>query len=154
MKKAISLGLKGEFMKSLILALTFIASASFAQVGQPVTPVGPQAPAVEQTLKSVMKEMSTKLKAIAAQAGDVTLNASSEALARELVTLVENGKALFPKTAQDQASQNEYVKMMDDTSLQAQALAEAFHANNNVLANEILAQLSQAKKDGHAKFKK
>jgi len=140
-------------MKSFVIAILFLSTLSQAQ--QVTTPVDVNAPVapIEQTLKSVMKDMSTKLKAIAAQSTDATKNASSEDLSNQLVASIEQAKALFPKSATDAASQDEYVKMIVDTQNLAKELALAFHNNDNQKAADILNQLSQAKKDGHTKFK-
>lgn len=141
-------------MKSFALTILFLSTLSQAQQVTPPTDANaPVAAPIEQTLKAVMKDMSTKLKAIAAQSTDATKNASSEDLSNQLVASIEQAKALFPKSATDAASQDEYVKMIVDVQNLAKELALAFHNNDNQKAADILNQLSQAKKDGHTKFK-
>ena len=130
-------------MKNHILVLSLmLGSVSFAQS------------AVEVSLKSIMKDMSTKLKTIAAQSTDATKNASSEAIANELAKSVGAAKEVIPSSANDKARQDLYIKMIDGVIASSKQLAQAFHDNDNVKAADILSQLSQAKKDGHAEFKK
>ncbi len=129
-------------MKLFTLVLIFaLGSGSFAQAQ------------VEAPLKSIMKEMSTKLKTIAAQSTDASKNASSEAIALELVTTVTSAKSAMPSTVTDQARQNLFQKMIDDVIVSSKQLAQAFHDNDNVKAAQILTELSKQKKDGHTEFR-
>ena len=134
-------------MKISILALVLLVST----VSSAVTEL-PDAAAVP--LKTIMKEMSTKLKTIAAQSTDAAKNASSEKIALELVTTVTMAKTVLPSSASDKARQDLYAKMIDDVIANANELAQAFHSNDNTKAAEILGKLSQDKKDGHAEFRK
>lgn len=129
-------------MKKLFVVLTLVAQTiAMAQVG-------PQA-----SLKSLMKDMSSTLRTIAAQSSNPAKNSDSEKLALGLVETVKSAKAYMPGSANSQAEKDLYIKMMDDSANSAQLLAEAFHNNDSAKITELLNKLSQDKKDGHAKFK-
>jgi hypothetical protein len=129
-------------MKKMILAISILtASFSFAQV------------AAEASLKTIMKEMSSKLRMIATQSTDPTKNASSEQITLELIKSVTAAKAVFPSSANDKNSQEKYLIMIEGVIASSTELAQAFHNNDNTKAADILRQLSQEKKDGHNEFK-
>lgn len=138
-------------MKMLLVASLLISSISFAQ-----TPTsGDTTPAVPMfnSLKDTMKDMSKKLKAIAAQAKDPSKNANSEKLALELAKSTADAKLHIPtKTAPDKAGQDLYIHMIDGVIQSANDLAKAFHNNDNATAIIILNTLSQQKKEGHERF--
>lgn len=125
--------------KIQILVLMFSAMA-FAQV-QP------------SSLKSAMKEMSTTLKTITAQASDATKNQSSAALAAKFVQAAEQSKAFLPTSANDPASKAKYAEMMDQVIARGNELQMAFQSNDNTKATTLLNQLVQDKKDGHNQFR-
>ncbi|MBC7464754.1 MAG: hypothetical protein H7256_02075 [Bdellovibrio sp.] len=139
-------------MKHLLIAASFIFSlTTFAQTAAPVLPA---------SLGKTMKAMSTNLKAIVAQATEATKNESSAKLADDFVTLTLHAKDFAVDSIQalpaeqQAAAKAEYDKMLEQTAITGQQLAAAFRANDNVLAANLLKQLSQDKKDGHDKFKK
>ncbi len=138
-------------MKMLLVASLLISSISFAQ-----TPTsGDTTPAVPMfnSLKDTMKDMSKKLKAIAAQAKDPSKNADSEKLALELAKSTADAKLHIPtKTAPDKAGQDLYIHMIDGVIQSSKDLAQAFHDNDNAKAIIILNTMSQQKKDGHDRF--
>lgn len=108
----------------------------------------------DNPLQITMKAMSSDLKKIVAQANVAANNASSAALADHFVTLVKKAKDILPDTADTETMKSDYAKMMDGMADLGKKLAEAFRANDNALANSILNQMVQAKKDGHSEFKK
>jgi len=139
----------------IILALVFSSSLKvLAQVDSGVQVVEPAA-----TLGSAMKLMSAGLRKITAQVTDPSKNLQSEELALEFIKNTELSKTFVPKSIkqlpldQQEAQQQRYIKMLDDSIQLGRDLAAAFHNNDNKLANEILAKLSTSKKEGHAEFK-
>lgn len=105
------------------------------------------------SLKSAMKEMSTVLKAVTAQAADATKNKSSADLAGQFVRAAEEAKTFFPSSANDQASKEKYTEMMDTVIVSGKELQVAFQSNDNTKASVLLNQLVQDKKEGHNQFK-
>lgn len=135
-------------MKKIFISCLFLTLTGFAQT-QPTTPA---TVVTFSTLKSAMKDMSSKLKAIAQKVNDPKLNAESEKLALDLVNSVTECKKFMPSTAGDQASKDLYLKMIDETIQMSKDLATAFHNNDNTKAISLLDQLSKEKKDGHNRF--
>lgn len=128
-------------MKNTIVTLVLIVSSFSFAATEAVS------------LKNLMKDMSSKLKTIAAQSTDATKNASSALIALDLVKTVTAAKEVLPSSASDKARQDLYAKMMDDVLNNSKDLAQAFQSNDNTKAAEILAKLSQDKKDGHGEFR-
>jgi Cytochrome b562 len=138
-------------MKTLFIAALLTSAISFAQTttSGDVTLVTP----MFDSLKATMKDMSKKLKTIAAQAKDPSKNADSEKLALELAKSTADAKLHIPtKTAPDKAGQDLYIHMIDGVIQSANDLALAFHENDNAKAIIILSTMSQQKKDGHQRF--
>lgn len=135
-------------MKTFICALLISASAFAAVTEMP------------KTLGKTMKAMSADLKQVAAQVADAKANENSALLSDDFVAMVIHSKNFTPDSvaelpAKEQpAALAEYHLMLDQTAAVGVKLAAAFRANDNALATELLNQLSQAKKDGHTKFKK
>lgn len=105
------------------------------------------------SLKSAMKEMSTTLKTIAAQASDPSKNQNSVVLAEKFVRAAEESKNFFPSSANDSTSQAKYTEMMEIVIARGNELQMAFQSNDNTKATAILNQLVQDKKDGHNQFR-
>lgn len=122
------------------MLVLFLSTAAFAQV-QPAS------------LKLAMKEMSTTLKTITAQAADSTKNQSSATLSAQFVQAAETSKTFFPNSANDPASRAKYTEMMDLVISRGNELQMAFQINDNAKAAAILNQLVQDKKDGHSQFR-
>lgn len=142
-------------MKKVLLVLLVLSSVNvFAQMADQSNGITPAA-----SLGSAMKLMSASLRKVAAQAADVNKNANSEELALEFIKNTELSKTFVPSTIkqlpadQQDAKKQQYLKMLDDTAQLGRDLAAAFHNNDNKLANDILAKLSAAKKEGHIEFK-
>ena len=132
-------------MKNLLILSLLVSSLSFAQATAPVSPIF-------DSLKTTMRDMSKKLKTIAAQVNDPTKNADSEKLALELAKSTADAKLHIPASAADKAGQDLFVHMIDGVVQSANDLAAAFHENDNAKAITILNTMSQQKKDGHARF--
>ncbi|AZZ35639.1 hypothetical protein CIK05_02095 [Bdellovibrio sp. qaytius] len=134
-------------MKTFICALLISASA-FAAVTE-----------LPKTLSKTMKAMSADLKQVATQVADPKANENSALLSDDFVAMVIHAKDFTPDTVaalpanEQPAALAEYQLMLDQTAEVGVKLAAAFRANDNALATELLNQLSQAKKDGHTKFK-
>lgn len=139
------------------LALAISVSVSLLVGGAVSAQMAPDASA--SSLASAMKSMSAHLKKIVAQAKDPSKNASSAQLSDELVKLVELSRTFVPDTVSSlpKAQQPErlalYQKMIDDTALRAHALGDAFRADDNAKAVDLLRQLADDKKTGHDEFK-
>lgn len=129
-------------MKTLILIAGFVLSVTAIAVenGAP-------------TLKSTMSDMAATLKKISAQSQDESKNSSSIALTEQFIKSVQQARELIPSTANDQASQDQYVAMIDKVLENANQLKTAFQSNENTKAVEILNVLVQNKKDGHSQFR-
>lgn len=135
----------------------FITAFLFLSLG-----ANAQTPATDlpASLGKTMKAMSTDLKAIAAQVSDATKNENSAVLADQFVALTLHAKDFSVDSIRDMpadqqtAAKAQYDKMLEQTAITGQQLAAAFRAGDNVLAANLLKQLSQDKKDGHDKFKK
>lgn len=112
-----------------------------------------------KSLGSTMKSMNSQLNQISLQMSDAKTNDSSAAMADQFVVLTLHAKNFVAETIlalpaeQQAAAKAEYDLMLDQTASLGTKLAEAFRANDSVLAKDILAQLKSAKKDGHTKFK-
>jgi hypothetical protein len=133
---------KGDNVKTLILIAGFVLSVTAIAVenGAP-------------TLKSTMSDMAATLKKISAQSQDESKNSSSIALTEQFIKSVQQARELIPSTANDQASQDQYVAMIDKVLENANQLKTAFQSNENTKAVEILNVLVQNKKDGHSQFR-
>lgn len=133
-------------MKTLIALLLTISVSAFAQTAPPAT------------LARTMKAMSADLKAVTAQATDVSQNASSAALADDFVQLTLHAKDFVPDSIaalpadQQAGAKAQYDKMLDQAAALGTQLAAAFRANDNAQAAVILNQLVQTKRDGHDQF--
>lgn len=128
-------------MKALLLITSLIFTiAATAQTSEP-------------TLKSTMGQMASALKAISAQSQDATKNANSAELTDKFLQLVQKARELIPSTANDKASQEQYIAMIDQVIAHAKELKSAFLNNENTKAIAILNTLVQDKKDGHAQFR-
>lgn len=128
-------------MKTLILITSLVLSlTAVAQTDAP-------------TLKSVMGEMATTLKSISAQSQDSGKNESSIQLTEQFIKSVEKARELLPSTANDQASQKQYVAMIDQVLVRGKELKLAFEKNDNAKAITILNALVQDKKEGHSQFR-
>lgn len=111
------------------------------------------------SLSLTMKRMSSDLKKVTSQVNNPALNAESEALSNDFVTMAIHAKnftpdkiAALPVDLQSSAK-SEYDLSLDKTAQNGQLLAQAFRDNDNAKAVEILSLLSQDKKEGHKKFK-
>ena len=128
-------------MKTLILIASLVLSVTaMAQAEAP-------------TLKATMSNMAATLKSISAQSQDANKNASSIALTEQFIKFVQQARELTPSTANDKASQEQYVAMIDKVLANANELKAAFQNNENTKAVEILNALVQNKKDGHSQFR-
>jgi len=136
---------KGKIMKTLILITSLILS--FTAIAE--TTVQTSAP----TLKSTMSDMATTLKSISSQSQDSSKNESSIQLTEQFIKSVEKARELLPATANDKASQEQYVAMIDQVLVHAKELKAAFEKNENAKAIAILNSLVQAKKEGHSQFR-
>lgn len=142
-----------KFLMSLFLVLSF-ANISLAQD----TTVVSDAADLPLSLEITMKSMSRNLKKLAAQVADPALNADSAAVAQNLAVLINHSKNFRPKfidtlpADQQEAMLQKYMQKIDETAVLAQQLAEAFKANDNATATQIIQSLLAAKKDGHNQF--
>lgn len=128
------------------IATLFFATSAFAL-------------ALPKTLGQTMKAMSGHLKTIAAHIDDQAANANSAVLSDEFVQLTIHSKSFKPDSIQQlpaeqqAAAKAEYDRELDMTADLGTQLAAAFRANDNALSATLLDRLSDAKKDGHKKFK-
>lgn len=115
----------------VLLAFVFASSASAAN------------------LKSVMKAMGTDLKKIAAQVQNPALNASTLALAEDLMKYSVESRGMTP----DVARKDLYIQLSDQVIAETQQLIDALRANDNAAAQAAAERLVQSKKLGHDEFK-
>lgn len=130
----------------LFIATLLIASSAFALT-------------LPKSLGLTMKAMSGNLKIIAAHVDDQKANANAAVLSDEFVQLTLHAKTFTADSIkelpveQQPAAKAEYDRELDMTADLGKQLADAFRTNNNELATTLLDRLSNAKKDGHKKFK-
>lgn len=101
-----------------------------------------------QDLKSVMKTMGTDLKLLSTQVADPRQNASSLALAEELLKATQESRGLVP----DPARKDLYVQMIDHAADLANQLVNSLRAGDNAKAKALVDSLTAAKKEGHNEF--
>lgn len=112
-----------------------------------------------KSLGRTMKSMNTTLNSISFQQNDSAKNVSSATLADDFVTLTLHSKKFTPESvlelpeAEQPPAKAQFDSMIDQTAELGKKLAEAFRANDNAHAAEIMNQLKNSKKDGHSKFK-
>ncbi len=111
------------------------------------------------TLKSTMKEMNTRVKTVAQQIDNSSLDTQSAALSDEVVQLADDSARFVPDIIaqappSDRAGMTEqYKKMLNQTHQLAADLAKAIRSGNKSAAKDLLKQLNENKKDGHTDFK-
>jgi len=112
------------------------------------------------SIATAMKEMSTALKTITAQASIATDNASSAALCDQITAGIEAAKSQTPdsvaslpdptRAQQEQA----YVALLNQLEAQVATLKADFVAGNNAQAVTDIAAIGSTKKTGHTQFNK
>ena len=129
----------------LALVLSLVGSSAFAEVVLP------------PTLGATMKAMQSHLKQIAAQSSNATLNPSSLQLSLEFAALTSHARDFasdaVPASVPNRAEQIAlFQKMIDEVALTGQSLAQAFQANDQAKAADILKTLAEQRKQGHLIF--
>lgn len=110
-------------------------------------------------LKSNMKEIGSRFKAIAASVSDATQNATNALLADEISKLmlicqqqIPAEIQQIPDAAQKQKALAAYQAMLQQGADLSANLQKALVTNDNVTAQALVLQLKQLKIDGHDRF--
>lgn len=130
----------------MVLGFAFSANANLSSEGLP------------DSLKTTMKAMGTRMKAVAAQMNNPAQNENSALVLEEVSTLALHAKTFIPAVIEEMADEQkanatiEYNQQLDNVANLALQASAAFRANDNATAVAIMSQLNQAKRDGHDQF--
>lgn len=133
----------------MALLITTAASFSFAQTAAVILPA---------TLAETMGAMGKSLKTIGMQSADASLNSSTLAASTDLVLLIVHAQTKLPpkvEALEGQAKTDMIVKynaMMSQLAVISIKVVAALQANKNELLPDLLKELKEARKAGHAEF--